>query len=151
MPLSPGDRHAISLSKAGYLGASLSLTLARGETASRAVTLKPELGEVRFTIEPAEAEILINGQRVGMGSQSLSLPAMRHPIAVRLEGYASFETEVLPKPGLPQQISVTLLTEAAARKAAMTPTNVACAAASCASGAAKIRCSGPAFPSFLIF
>ena len=53
VPLSPGDRHAISLSKAGYLGASLSLTLARGETASRAITLKPELGEVRFAIEPA--------------------------------------------------------------------------------------------------
>ncbi len=122
VPLSPGDRHAISLSKAGYLGASLSLTLARGETASRAVTLKPELGEVRFTIEPAEAEILINGQRVGTGSQSLSLPAVRQRIAVRLEGYASFETEILPKPGLPQQISVTLLTEAAARKAAMKQT-----------------------------
>ena len=122
VPLSPGDRHAISLSKAGYLGASLALTLARGETASRAVTLKPELGEVRFTIAPPEAEILINGQRVGTGSQSLSLPAVQQRIAVQLEGYASFETEVLPKPGLPQQIDVTLLTEAAARKAAMTPT-----------------------------
>ena len=122
VPLSPGDRHAISLSKAGYLGANLSLTLARGETGSRAVTLKPELGEVRFAIEPAGADILINGQRVGSGSQSLSLPAVQQRIAVQLDGYATFETEVLPKPGLPQQISVTLLTEAAARKAAMTPT-----------------------------
>ena len=122
LPLSPGDSHAISLSKAGYRGTSLSLTLSRGETASRSVTLAPELGEVRFAIEPAEAEILINGQRVGTGSQSLSLPAVQQRIAVQLEGYATFETEVLPKPGLPQQISVTLLTEAAARKAAMTPT-----------------------------
>ncbi|MBA4694094.1 MAG: PEGA domain-containing protein [Congregibacter sp.] len=122
LPLSPGDSHAISLSKAGYRGTSLSLTLSRGETASRSVTLAPELGEVRFAIEPAEAEILINGQRVGTGSQSLSLPAVQQRIAVQLEGYASFETEVLPKPGLPQRISVTLLTEAAARKAAMTPT-----------------------------
>ena len=122
VPLSPSDRHAISLSKAGYLGANLALTLARGETASRTVTLKPELGEVRFVIEPPEAEILVNGQRVGAGNQSLSLPAVQQRIAVQLVGYASFETEVLPKPGLPQQISVTLLTEAAARKAAMTPT-----------------------------
>ena len=122
LPLSPGDRHAISLSKAGYRGTSLSLTLSRGETANRSVTLAPELGEVRFAIEPAEAEILINGQRVGTGSRSLSLPAVQQRIAVQLEGYASFETEVTPKPGLPQQISVTLLTEAAARKAAMTPT-----------------------------
>ena len=77
---------------------------------------------MRFAIEPPEAEILINGQRVGSGSQSLSLPAVQQRIAVQLDGYATFETEVLPKPGLPQQISVTLLTEAAARKAAMTPT-----------------------------
>jgi len=122
VPLSPGDRHDVSLSKAGYLGASLSLTLARGETVSRTVILKPELGEVRFAIDPPEAEILINGQRVGTGSQSLSLPAVQQRIAVQLMGYDSFETEVLPKPGLPQQISVRLLTEAAARKAAMTPT-----------------------------
>ena len=121
VPLSPGDRHDVSLSKAGYLGASLSLTLARGETVSRTVILKPELGEVRFAIDPPEAEILINGQRVGTGSQSLSLPAVQQRIAVQLMGYDSFETEVLPKPGLPQQISVRLLTEAAARKAAMTP------------------------------
>ena len=122
VPLSPGDRHDVSLSKAGYLGASLSLTLARGETVSRTVILKPELGEVRFAIDPPEAEILTNGQRVGTGSQSLSLPAVQQRIAVQLMGYDSFETEVLPKPGLPQQISVRLLTEAAARKAAMTPT-----------------------------
>jgi formylglycine-generating enzyme required for sulfatase activity len=122
LPLSPGDRHAISLTKAGYRGASLSLTLTRGEAVSRALTLQPELGEVRFAIEPAAAEVLINGQSVGSGSQNLSLPAVQQRIAVRLEGYAPFETEVLPKPGLPQQVSVTLLTEAAARKAAMTPT-----------------------------
>ena len=122
LPLSPGDRHAINLTKAGYRGASLSLTLTRGEAVSRALTLQPELGEVRFAIEPAAAEVLVNGQRVGSGSQNLSLPAVQQRIAVQLKGYAPFETEVLPKPGLPQQISVTLLTEAAARKAAMTPT-----------------------------
>ena len=122
VPLSPGDRHAISLSKAGYRGTSLALTLTRGETASRVVTLEPKVGEVRFAIEPAEAEVLVNGQSVGSGSQNLSLPAVQQRIAVQLEGYATFETEVLPKPGLPQQVSVTLLTEAAARKAAMTPT-----------------------------
>ena len=47
---------------------------------------------------------------------------MQQRVEVRLAGYAGFETQVLPKPGLAQQISVTLLTEAAARKAAMTPT-----------------------------
>jgi len=122
LPLSPGENHTISLSKAGYRGARLSLSLSRGEMAERAVTLQPALGEVRFAIEPAEAEIVVNGKVMGTGSQVLSLPAVQQRIEVRLAGYAGFETEVLPKPGLAQQISVTLLTEAAARKAAMTPT-----------------------------
>ena len=122
LPLSPGENHTISLSKAGYRGARLSLSLSRGEMAERAVTLQPELGEVRFAIEPAEAEIVVNGKVMGTGSQVLSLPAVQQRVEVRLAGYAGFETQVLPKPGLAQQISVTLLTEAAARKAAMTPT-----------------------------
>jgi len=122
LPLSPGENHTISLSKAGYRGARLSLSLSRGEMAERAVTLQPELGEVRFAIEPAEAEIVVNGKVMGTGSQVLSLPAVQQRIEVRLAGYAGFETQVLPKPGLAQQVSVTLLTKAAARKAAMTPT-----------------------------
>ena len=122
LPLSPGENHTISLSKAGYRSARLSLSLSRGEMAERAITLQPELGEVRFAIEPAEAEVVVNGKVMGTGSQVLSLPAVQQRIEVRLDGYAGFETQVLPKPGLAQQVSVTLLTEAAARKAAMTPT-----------------------------
>jgi formylglycine-generating enzyme required for sulfatase activity len=122
LPLSPGENHTISLSKAGYRSARLSLSLSRGEMAERAITLQPELGEVRFAIEPAEAEIVVNGKVMGIGSQVLSLPAVQQRIEVRLTGYAGFETQVLPKPGLAQQVSVTLLTNAAARKAAMTPT-----------------------------
>ena len=122
LPLSPGENHTISLSKAGYRSARLSLSLSRGEMAERAVTLQPELGEVRFAIEPAEAEIVVNGKVMGTGSRVLSLPAVQQRIEVRLAGYAGFETQVLPKPGLAQQVSVTLLTKAAARKAAMTPT-----------------------------
>ena len=122
LPLSPGTSHTIGVSKAGYRSSKQDVTLSRGEAAARTITLDPELGEVRFAIEPAEAMILINGQSAGSGSQTLSLPAVQQRIEVKLEGYAGFETQILPKPGLPQQVSVTLLTEAAARKAAMTPT-----------------------------
>ena len=97
------------------------LALARGDTAERGVTLSPELGEVRFVIEPPDANILVNGQAVGTGNQTLDLPAVAQRIEITLPGYATFKTEVLPKPGLPQQVRVTLLTEAAARKAAMKP------------------------------
>ena len=109
------------MSKAGFRTSNLTLTLARGDMAERSITLKPELGEVRFVIEPQEANILINGQTAGTGNQTLDLPAVAQRIEIALPGYAPFKTEVLPKPGLPQLVNVTLLTEAAARKAAMKP------------------------------
>ena len=119
LPLSPDKPHTVRVSKAGFSASNLSLTLARGDTAERSITLKPELGEVRFVIEPPEANILINNQIAGTGNQTLELPSVAQRIEVALPGYATFTTEVLPKPGLPQLVNVTLLTEAAARKAAM--------------------------------
>ena len=119
VPLSPDKPHTVRVSKAGFSTSNLSLTLARGDTAERSITLKPELGEVRFVIEPQEANILINGQTAGTGNQTLELPSVAQRIEIALPGYAPFTTEVLPKPGLPQLVNVTLLTEAAARKAAM--------------------------------
>ena len=121
VPLSPDATHTVRVSKAGFRTSSLTLALARGDTAERSVTLAPELGEVRFVIEPPDANILVNGQAVGTGNKTLDLPAVAQRIEIALPGYATFKTEVLPKPGLPQQVRVTLLTEAAARKAAMKP------------------------------
>ena len=121
LALAPGAPHTLKISRAGYQTQTVTVTLSRGQTANRAVKLTPELGEVRFTISPAEAELVINGEVIGTGSQTVSLPAVQQRVEVRLAGYAGYDTRVLPKPGLPQQISVTLLTEADARKAAMTP------------------------------
>ena len=121
VPLSPDATHTVRVSKAGFRTSNLTLALARGDTAERSVTLSPELGEVRFVIEPPAANILVNGQAVGTGNQTLDLPAITQRIEIALPGYATFKTEVLPKPGLPQKVQVTLLTEAAARKAAMKP------------------------------
>jgi formylglycine-generating enzyme required for sulfatase activity len=122
VPLSPNRPHVLQLSKAGFEPKTVRLSLSRGETTGQSVVLTPELGTVRFTLEPQEAELIINGEGMGLGSRTVSLPAVSQRITIQLAGYASYETSVLPRPGLAQQVSVTLLTEAAARKAAMTPT-----------------------------
>jgi formylglycine-generating enzyme required for sulfatase activity len=122
VPLSPNQPHLLQLSKAGFEPKTVRLSLTRGETAEQSIALTPELGTVRFTLEPPEAELIINGEGMGSGSQTLALPAIAQRITIQLAGYASYETSVLPRPGLAQQVNVTLLTEAAARKAAMTPT-----------------------------
>ena len=122
VPLSPNQPHVLQLSKAGFEPETVRLSLSRGETTGQSVVLTPELGTVRFTLEPPDAELIINGEGMGLGSRTLALPAVSQRITIQLAGYASYETSVLPRPGLAQQVSVTLLTEAAARKAAMTPT-----------------------------
>ena len=122
VPLTPNQPHVLQLSKAGFESKTMRLSLARGEITEQSISLAPELGNVRFTLAPPEAELIINGKGRGLGSQTLALPAVAQRIEIRLAGYAPYKTSVLPRPGLTQQVSVTLLTEAAARKAAMTPT-----------------------------
>lgn len=119
--LSPGSAHLVQLAKAGYKRRSQQIAIDQGQTETRTITLDPELGEVAFTLAPADAELVINGKRVGSGSQTLSLPAFEHRVEVRLPGYAPFRTRVLPRPGLRQAVDVALLTESEARKAALTP------------------------------
>lgn len=119
--LSPGAAHLVQLAKAGYQRRSQQVAIDQGQTETRTVTLEPELGEVAFTLAPADAELVINGKVVGAGSQTLALPAFEHRIEVRLPGYAPFRTRVLPRPGLRQAVDVALLTESEARKAALKP------------------------------
>lgn len=120
--LSPATAHTLKISKAGFKAQTLSLTLQQGQRAERNVVLAPELGEVRFTLSPVEAELVVAGRSYGSGSQTLSLPATDQQVVVQLEGYQPFEASIRPRPGLSQQVEVTLLTVSEARKAAMTPT-----------------------------
>ncbi len=120
LSLSPNREHLIQLAKAGYERHRLRIQLEQGDSEQRQVSLSPELGEIAFEILPAAAELWINGRSMGRGSQTLALPAVEQRIEVRLEGYAKERLKVVPRVGLQQAVSVTLLTEAAARKAALT-------------------------------
>jgi len=119
--LAPDQSHTIQLTKSGYQRRRLTLALARGESATREVTLTPRLGDVEFRLAPPEAELVINGAAMGRGDQTLALPAVEQRLEVRATGYASQRLQVTPREGLRQIVTVTLLTEAEARKAAIKP------------------------------
>lgn len=122
LELSPDREHRITVSRAGYKRQSVSLSLAAGESASRRLTLQPLLGDVVLRVSPEEAEVLVNGEPVGRGSRTLSLPAVQQRIELRLDGYESLRRDVTPRPGLEQLLEITLLTPQEARKARLTPT-----------------------------
>ena len=120
--LSPDIDHRISVSRAGYRRASQTVRMSAGTQDERTISLKPLLGDVVVRVEPAEAEIYINGQLKGTGSQTLALPSVLQRLEFRLEGFESVSRSVTPRPGLEQLVEITLLTPEAARKARLTPT-----------------------------
>jgi len=119
--MEPSTRHRIQVSRAGYLTESFSLSLEKGASVNRQVVLSPALGEVDIQVTPRNATIQINGNDRGKGSQVLSLPGVEQVITIKAPGYASVERRVTPRAGLKQRISVALLTDEEARKAAIKP------------------------------
>lgn len=121
LEIAPGRSHRLAVFKPGYRRHSETVQLEAAGSDSRTISLRAQLGEVRFRISPAEAEIRVNGQPRGKGSQVLSLPAVAHRVEISLPGYATVKRNITPRPGLEQLVDVTLQTEAQARAARIKP------------------------------
>lgn len=122
LEISPDRSHRLTLSRAGYRRRNESISLAAGERVERSYSLQPLLGDVVLRVEPAEAEVFVNGEAAGSGSQTLALPAVQQRIELRLDGYETVRRSVTPRPGLEQLLEITLLTPQEARKARLKPT-----------------------------
>ncbi len=112
--LAPGSSHELIVSKPGYATVTRRLRVKSRESRSLSLRLEPRVGILRIAAEPADAELLVDGRLLGPANRELSLPARPHRIEIRKPGYASYTAEVTPKPGLPQSLKVSLLTEAQA-------------------------------------
>ncbi|RLQ22331.1 PEGA domain-containing protein [Seongchinamella sediminis] len=121
LEITPGRSHRLAVFKPGYRRHSETVQLEAASRDSRSISLRAQLGEVRFTISPADAEVRVNGQPRGRGSQVLALPAVAHRVEISLPGYATVKRSITPRPGLEQLVEVTLQTEAEARAARIKP------------------------------
>ncbi|MFN2328280.1 MAG: PEGA domain-containing protein [Chromatocurvus sp.] len=119
--LAPGAEHRVQLSRPGYRRFSRSIALKAGEQSSLTATLEAQLGDVVFDIQPADAALSVNGETVGRGPQTLSLPAYEHRIEISLPGHTTVRRRVTPREGLQQLVQVTLQTEEEARMARLQP------------------------------
>ena len=119
--LAPGTEHRVQLSRPGYRRYTRSFALEAGEESALAARLEAQLGEVVFDIQPPEAELRLNGDTVGRGPQTLSLPAYEHRVEVALPGHATVRRRVTPREGLQQLVQVRLQTEEEARMARLQP------------------------------
>ncbi len=106
--VAPLREHALRLTKAGHEAAEASVKLDLGEQRSVSLVLPPRLGDVQVTAEPADAEVVVDGEVRGRPGQTLKLTAAAHEIEVRRSGYETHRVTVTPRPDFPQAVKVRL-------------------------------------------
>ncbi len=85
------------------------------------MSLDARYGDIEISSEPADAELIVDGEVVGTANQTLRLTATPHEIEVRKEGFESHRQSLTPRPGFPQVVQVTLRTAEQVRQAARLP------------------------------
>ena len=108
LSLAPEANHDLVFFANGYQEARRQVrTSADGESAV-SVTLDPILSSVRIAVTPADAELYVNGEARGNANQSIELLAASQTIEIRREGYVPYSTSFISRPGLVQELAVTL-------------------------------------------
>lgn len=119
--LPPGIDHQLTFFKNGYQSASRAIRTEPNQERELSISLDPVLATVQVSAEPADAELYINGEYRGPANQSIQLMAASQQVEIRREGYVPYMTEFTARPGLDQQIRVTLKSLEQARQEQIEP------------------------------
>lgn len=125
LTLPPGDDYRIRLFRTGYDVAEREITTSSGESNDLIVTLQAITSPVRLVAQPADAEVYVDGEYRGrvdeQEGQQIELMAAAQRVEIRRDGYVPYESEFVARPGIDQEIRVTLVAEEEARLAAIEP------------------------------
>jgi formylglycine-generating enzyme required for sulfatase activity len=94
----------------GYRKNTQTLTVEPDSENNLPVILKPNLGRIVLTVSPAEAQISVDNQSVGVGNMTLELPSKSHSISVSKEGYVTQTVDITPYPTQDNDVLIQLLT-----------------------------------------
>ncbi len=119
LELTPGKTYKVGFSKAGYVKVNRSVSVVSGEDKNLSVSLQANVGKIRMKISPPGAQVYLNGKLQGSGDQEFDLPAVPQNLQVKAAGYTTRDMTVTPRPGLPQNLQVALLTEAQTKSSAV--------------------------------
>jgi formylglycine-generating enzyme required for sulfatase activity len=108
--LSPLADHRLELYLEGYRKAERTVQVEPEGQSRLALQLKPIIGRIRLSVAPPDAEVMVNGRRIGSGSQTLDLTAREHELTVRMHGYQSRTEVIRPRQNLEQSLDIRLLT-----------------------------------------
>jgi formylglycine-generating enzyme required for sulfatase activity len=107
--LSPGVSHAVTVTRAGYAPWTREIFAVADQAATLDARLAALLVDVRIQGTPVDAEVFVNGASRGQAPVSVSLPASRHHLEVRHEGYNMFATDLVLAPGIARTIDFKLV------------------------------------------
>ncbi|MEJ2166720.1 MAG: PEGA domain-containing protein [Desulfobacterales bacterium] len=108
LPLAADETHLIQISRAGYENVTQKVNLRRSEIKTLDITLKPIMGTINFVVQPADSELFVDGQSVGMVPPILQLVAVEHELEIKKQGYQAYRTRITPRPRYPQEIRIAL-------------------------------------------
>jgi formylglycine-generating enzyme required for sulfatase activity len=104
--------HQLQLSKNGYVTADQVFKLAPDEKRALNISLEAEYGVVYLSVKPAGASLTINGKQSDRDSGRLRLQTISNTLKLSKPGYVSQTINVTPRPGVSQNINLSLVTEA---------------------------------------
>ncbi|MGD2098384.1 MAG: PEGA domain-containing protein [Desulfobacterales bacterium] len=108
VPLQADIRHEIQISKAGYENAAQRVQVTTGKLKTLTIKLKPVMGVIQFEVEPADAQLIVDGKNQGTVPLKLNLLAVGHQLEIQKPGYEPYRTRITPRPGYPQIIKIAL-------------------------------------------
>jgi formylglycine-generating enzyme required for sulfatase activity len=108
MPLAADETHLIQISRAGYENVVQKVKLRSEESKTLDIRLTPKMGAINFVVQPADAELFVDGKPVGTVPPTLPLVAVEHELEVKKQGYQAYRTRITPRPGYPQEIKIVL-------------------------------------------
>ena len=111
LDLLPEQQHEIQVFKAGYQSQSHVINVERDARETYEYQLQADLVPVNISISPENAQLYIDGELIGTGTQSVNLTAVRHRISVEAPGYATKSQQFLPVKGARQLLQMHLMTE----------------------------------------
>lgn len=106
--LAPNENHELTFFKNGYHSSKSTIRTQPDQERELNIALEPVLASVRIQSTPEDAELYINGEPRGLANQTVELMAASQLIEIRRDGYVPYTTEFTSRPGLDQEIRVSL-------------------------------------------
>lgn len=121
LSLEPEKVHRVTFFKNGYESSIQTVRTEPNQSVEIFATLSPIMSKVLILAEPADAEVYVDNTYRGQANQEIELMAATQEIEIRKKGFIPYKSEFTSRPGLNQEIRVTLLSEREAKLALIQP------------------------------